>query len=308
MPPQSNANIADALDVVRDVRDAMLQTTVLSSILDGAWFDNLLAEIAGGCPPDQLQGDRSGFVFDFTHMLRGQAWFEEAQRRVLDGHPDQASLDAISFTGLDHLKTVLPKLDRRLTAFSQLGFKQQVVRVKLDLLKSTRSAADFKNHLFEVAVLGDLALRGVLVDIEDQLTSSDGVIAVAGQRIVIEATHTMRDVIPRNLGPGGFSVNPDDQIDQVAKKVRKKAADGRQLALVTSHPTILFLARRHFGAGRLAADIALNECFASPDFARLSAVVVADSWRFHHTSLRPAPNPGIRLSSAAIDTLREWYG
>ena len=95
MPPQSNANIADALDVVRDVRDAMLQTTVLSSILDGAWFDNLLAEIAGGCPPDQLQGDRSGFVFDFTHMLRGQAWFEEAQRRVLDGHPDQASLDAI---------------------------------------------------------------------------------------------------------------------------------------------------------------------------------------------------------------------
>src|SRR5262249_740518 len=138
MLPEPNANAAHAIDVVRDVRDAVLQTAALSTILDREWFDNVEQEIAAGGNFDALEGDQSGFVFDFAHILRGAPWFEDAQRRILDGHGDEvdpATLEAVGFAGLDHLKTVVPKLDSRLAAFSQLQVKQHVVRTKLAQLR-----------------------------------------------------------------------------------------------------------------------------------------------------------------------------
>ena len=54
----------------------------------------------------------------------------------------------------------------------QLPFKQKEVD-KLKQLRVTRSDEDFKNHLFEINVLGDLRLQEVLCDIEESTTKVD---------------------------------------------------------------------------------------------------------------------------------------
>lgn len=93
----------------------------------------------------------------------------------------------------------------------------------------------------------------------------------------------------------------------MAKKVRKKVADGRQFALANGKPTLLFLARTHMGASRESADSALGECFRSPTFAALSGVVLADTYRLHVTSWRPGVAPDVPLTDKEAARLAEWY-
>ena len=75
-------------------------------------------------------------------------------------------------------------------------------------------------------------------------------------------------------------------------------AEGRQLARSGGKPTLLFLARTHLGAGRESAQIALRECFAAPEFAALSGVVMADSWKLYVTSWHPGPRPDVPFAEA----------
>jgi hypothetical protein len=71
---------------------------------------------------------------------------------------------------------------------------------------------------------------------------------------------------------------------------------------------VLFLARRYMGADRAEANIALHECFANPDFAALSGVVLSDSYRFYKTSWHPGRRPATPLSDNEVEQLNAWYG
>ena len=290
------------------LRQAMTATTVLNSILDGSWFDTVERAIRTDSPSHTISADPTGFLYDFCHPLRGADWFERDQELALAGRLAEVNEDSqfvIAFAGLDPIKTMLPIIERRLGAFAALRFKREIVRVKLDELRASRAAPAFKNHLFELNVMGDLALRGVLVDIEDSATGVDGAIRIDGRDILVEATNTIQRVIPEFTGV--FFGNPDVEIDQVAKKIRKKVADGRQLARASGKPTILFLARTHMGASRESADVALEECFRSPSFSALSGVVLADTYRLNVTSWRPGVAPDVPLTDKEAAQLADWY-
>ena len=207
------------------------------------------------------------------------------------------------------------------------------VKNKLKQLRSTRSDRPFKNHLFEINVLGDLRLKEVLCDIEESTTKVDGVIDLAGRQIFIEATNTTQEVIPRFTrtsqdiyesddglqdadgtelaviceGAEVMAVDTDCQFEQVEKKVHKKVAEGKQLHRAKGSPTLLFLARTYYGADRHTAEIAINECFHANEFAALSGVVLADSWKFQITSWHPGVTPDTPLTEVEEGKLRYWY-
>ncbi len=287
---------------------AVAGTTVLRSILDDGWFETVATAIGKDAPARTIPADPTGFLYDFCHPLRGAAWFERDQELALAGRLPDVNEDgqfAIAFAGLDPLRTMLPVIERRLGAFAALPFKRATVQMKLNELRAARGVPAFKNHLFELNVLGDLALRGVLVDIEDGATGVDGAIRIDGRDVLVEATNTTQRVIPEFTGV--FFGSPEVEIDQVTKKVRKKVADGRQLALAQGKPTVLFLARMQMGASRESADAALAECFRLPSFAALSGVVLADSYRLHVTSWRPGVAPAVPLTNIEATTLTEWY-
>ncbi len=291
------------------LRVAVTSTSVLKTILDDSWFETVEAAIRSESPSHTSPADPTGFLYDFCHPLRGVAWFEQDQELALSGRlkeVDEEGQFAIAFTGLDPLRTMLPVIEQRLAAVVALPFKADKVKVKLNELHSARHATSFKNHLFELNVLGDLALRGVLVDIEDSATGVDGAIRIDGRDILVEATNTIQRVIPEFTGV--FSGSPDVEIDQVVKKVRKKVAEGRQLAMANGKPTILFLARTLMGASRESADAALRECFRLPDFAALSGVVLSDSYRLDVTSWRPGASPDVPLTGRENEQIAAWYG
>ena len=157
-------------------------------------------------------------------------------------------------------------------------------------------------------MLGDLRLQEVLCDIEESTTKVDGVIDLAGRQIFIEATNTTQEVIPRFAGETRvMAVDTDRQIKQVYEKLHKKVADDRQLALANAKPTVLFLARTPYGADRLLAESTVNECFRDNEFAALSGVVLADSWKFQITSWNPGVTPDTPLTEVEGRRLRDWY-
>jgi hypothetical protein len=290
------------------LREAIKNTTTLKQILDDDWFNSIERTIKSTSPSHTIPADPTGLLYDFSHPLRGVDWFERDQALALAGRLDEIDENgklAIAFAGLDPLRAMLPLMDRRLTAFGQLPFKQSIVATKLAELKAARAAVSFRNHLFELNVLGDLALRGVLVDIEDPATGVDGTIRLDGRDILVEATNTVQRVIPDFIG--GFYSSPDVEIDQVIKKLRKKVAEGHQLVRAAGKPTVLFLVRTHMGAGRESADAALHEAFQSVDFSALSGVVLADSYWLYVTSWRPGYAPDAPLTDTEVTRLREWY-
>lgn len=291
------------------LRDAVRSTAALRSILDDDWFNTVEGAISADSPSQTVTADPTGLLYDFAHPLRGADWFESDQELVLNGRGsevDDAGKLALAFVGLDPLRTMLPVIESRVAAFASVPFKTEIVQRKLHELRAARFAPAFKNHLFELNVLGDLARRGVLIDIEDPATGVDGTIRLDGREILVEATNTTQRVIPEF--DSVFFGDPKVEIDQVLKKVEKKVADGRQLALAHGKPTVLFLARRHMGASREAADWALEQCFGLRDFAALSGVVLSDSYRLHVTSWRPGKSPDVPLSDREVAVLNEWYG
>ena len=295
-------------DEFKAIREAVGKTPWLSFIFDETWFEALEKEMVNSSTTGVLTADPSGFFNRLCHPLRGAPWFEAVQKLFLAGRVNEIDADgrlALAMCGIDPVRIFIPLLDRRLKAFAELPFKQKEVKDKLELLRKRRSAKDFLNHFFEINVLGDLALKGILCDIEESATKVDGVINLAGRKIFIEATNTIQEVIPRFTGKTRvMAVNTDRQFEQVNKKLRKK--DG-QLARVKESPTVLFLARTPYGADRHAAEIEINEYFRSNEFPALSGVVLADSWKFQVASWHPGVTPDTPLTEAEERTLRSWY-
>ena len=299
---------AELLENLTALRRAVAATAALKNLLDDRWFEAIADEIRHSTPPHPAKTDPSGFLYDFMHPLRGVDWFEKAQQLMLKdrlAEVDEESKFALWMAGIDPLRTIIPRLDERVQALSSVTFKPDQVRMKLAEVVASRTNPSLKNHLFEVGVLGDLARHGVLIDVEEATTASDGVANIDGRDILIEATNTVQRVIPDFIGV--LSTDPNVEIDQVVKKIRKKVADGRQLARANGRPTVLFLARTHMGAGRESAPIALREIFSDPNFAALSAVVVADSWKLYVTEWQPGAKPDVPLTAREAEAFDSWY-
>lgn len=300
----------DLLTNLGALRSAIASTRTLKTILDDSWFEAVEQAIRRSPSLPSVPADPSGFLYDFCHLLRGADWFEEAQQLALDGRLDEVGEDAklaLLFAGIDPLRTVLPLLESRLQAFEAFSVKPDKVRIKLAELQAARSSSSFKNHLFELSVLGDLALKGVLIDIEDAATSVDGVIKLDDRDVLVEATNTVQQVIPDFVGV--FSTDPNVEILQVIKKLRKKVAEGRQLARANGKPTLLFLARTRLGAGHESSQIAVEECLGGSDFSALSGVVLADSWKLYRTWWHPSiKKPDVPLTDLERETLTSFYG
>lgn len=291
------------------LKAAVANTVTLKTILDDPWFESVEQRIKNGTPSSSGLADPTRFLCDFDHPLRGTEWFEKDQALALSGRFSEVDDDgkfALYFSGLDPIVTLLPKIDDRLTAYTELPFKQSTVRTKLAELHAARENLSFKNHLFEMLVLGDLALHGVLVDIEDHSTEIDGVIRIDSRDILVEATNTAQEVIPDFVGV--ISGDPNTEIDQVVKKLRKKVAEGRQIAKAAGKPAILFLARTRLGASRWSAQVALQECFSAQDFSNLSGVVMSDSYKLSMTSWNNGNDPDVPLTVKEAEALNGWYG
>jgi hypothetical protein len=307
-PEVTTATRTGLLADLAALRGAVANTATLKTILDDGWFASVERAIME--PVESQPADPTGILADFCHPFRGARWFEENQALAFAGRYAEISeggKSALAFAGLDPLRKMLPKIEERLTAFAALPFKRDVVAKKLAELRAAHNNPSFKNHLFELIVLGDLALRGVLVDIEEPSASVDGVIRIDDRDILVEATNTSQQVIPYSTSRV-FSVDPNVGIDQVALKVSKKVAEGKQLAKADGRPAVLFLARRYMGADRAEANIALHECFANPGFATLSGVVLSDTYRLHRTSWHPGRRPNAPLSETEAERLNAWYG
>ena len=276
MTPEQQAKF----DEFKTIHEAVGKTYVLSSIFDEPWFKEAWPKIKDS----PLPGMRA--ATPFFHGLP---------------YP----LDDI-----DKFNTVLTLLDNRLNAFKALPFKNKVVNSKIELLRKRRSEEDFPNHFFEINVLGALALKSALRDIEvlpddeESMSSVDGVIYLHEREIFIEVT---RQVVPRFTEAGVMAVDTEGQIKQIVRKLRKKIAKDSQLALAKGRPTLLFLARTYYGADRLLAESAVKECFQANEFAGLSGIVLADSWKFQMTSWHHGVTPDIPLTEAEKGKLQNWY-
>jgi len=297
---------------LRFVYGALSKTSFLNKIFDQEWYQTISKEIERSDLNHPLQIDSALMFSEFDHPFRGVKWFEEAQDLVMQGNVEQLDPDAkflLASWGLDPLKTFLPILDERLFSFEKLPFKRDEVSRKLTELHANRFKLDFRNHVFELSVLGFFANEGVLTDIEVSVGAGqgtvDGEISIDGRPILVEVTFTSQELLPP--GPGSGFIDVNQFVSQVVDKIRKKVAQGRQLALARHNPSILVLGRNRLGADKVTSRWGVNECFDDPDFGKLSAVVVSDTWKLLRTEVHVAPQPDVPLSGREIETLNRWF-
>lgn len=127
-------------------------------------------------------------------------------------------------------------------------------------------------------------------------SSTTGVCAVDPSGFFDSLCHPLRDAPWFEAVQELFLAGRVDEID----------TDGR-LALAKGSPTLLFLARTPYGADRHSAEIAVNECFHANEFAALSGLVLADSWKFLNTSWHPGVIPDVPLTEVEEKQLLGWY-
>ncbi len=213
-----------------EICEALKRTTTLSLILDYEWCDRIRFDIENYKEDSVFSSTSALIFFQLKHPFRGVPWFEKAQSTILSGRINELENDeklAIGFIGLDPLKVYLPIWDERLTALSKLPSKREKVEMKLHQLRKSRFAPEFRNHFFEVLVLGFFAHKGVLTDIDPEDTMVDGVIDIDNRQMLLEVTFTSQELLLDT--PGVHTGDVNALLDQVIHKITKKVADGRQL-------------------------------------------------------------------------------
>lgn len=199
---------------LRFVYEALSKTSFLSKIFDREWYQTISKEIERADLSHPLQIGSALMFSEFDHPLRGVQWFEEAQDLVMQGREnelDKESKFVLGCVGLDPLRTFLPILDERLGSFAKLPFKRDEVSRKVNELHANRFKPDFRNHVFELSVLGFFANEGVLTDIEVSVGAGqgtvDGEISIDGRPILVEMTFTSQELLPSGPGSGFIDVN-----------------------------------------------------------------------------------------------------
>jgi len=290
-----------------EICQALRRTNTLFSILDKEWCDRIRLYIED-YKEDTIFSSTSALIFfQLRHPFRGVPWFEKAQSAIFSGGIDELENDeklAIGSIGLDPLKVYLPIWDERLTALSKLSSKNEKVEMKLHQLRKSRFSTEFRNHFFEVLVLGFFAHKGVLTDIDPEHTMVDGVIDIDNREMLLEVTFTSQELLLDT--PGVHTGDVNALLDQVIYKITKKVADGRQLALAQGVPTILVFGLNRLGADEVIFNIGIEACFDNLRFSKLSGVVLSDSWKFIGTRFYQSKNSEVPLSGKEFKILKEW--
>ena len=309
MPMEYRKDLHRRLDFVYE---KLSKTGFLTSIFDKDWYQTISQEIDRADLSHPFQSDSALMFFELDHPLRGAPWFEETQQLVEQGREKELDEDqkfVIALVGLDPLRTFLPILEERLASYAKISFKQEYVSKKLKELYANRFKPDFRNHVFELSVLGFFAKEGVLTDIEvpvgTEQSTVDGEIKLNGRPILVEVTFTSQEILSPE--PGVRAVDVEPLVRQVIDKVRKKVADGRQLALSRGNPSILFLGRNSLGADKVTSRWGIKECFGDSNFAKLSAVIVSDTWKLIGSEFHSGLQPEVPLSEGEIRALARWF-
>lgn len=299
------------------VYPALSKMSELSKIFDKEWYDILKEEIKKTYCEDLKGGFRSdkGFMFFMLgSSVHSQSWYQEILN-MIEAEKENELTDNQKFVfacfGTDPVRSFLPKFEERLKAFAlrRINGKEQEVTRKLKELRDNRFSRKFREFGFEVGVLGFFALKGVLTGIEisdGQGGTIDGQISLDSRSILIEITHTSEEILSIESEAHAEDVNR--LVNQTAGKIRKKVADGRQLATASGIPCVLFLARNPLGADEITSKWGVDKCFSHPDFAKLSGVVFSDTWSLVETEFHVASNPEICLNQDEIEILNQWFG
>jgi hypothetical protein len=291
-----------------EICEALRRTTTLSLIFDREWCDRIRLDIENYKEGSVFSSTSALIFFHLKHPFRGVPWFEKAQSTILSGRLDElenAEKSAIAFIGLDPIKVHLPIWDARLTALSKIPSKREKVEMKLLQLKKARFTPEFRNHFFEVLVLGFFAQKGVLTDLDPAETMVDGIIDIDNRQMLLEVTFTSQELLLDT--PGVHTGDVNALLDQVIHKITKKVADGRQLALAQHVPAVLVFGLNRLGADEVIFRIGIEVCFDNLRFSKLSGVVLSDSWKFIETHFYQSKNPEIPLSQKESKTLKEWF-
>lgn len=296
------------------VHEALSQTEILSRIFDKEWYQEILNHIEKADLSATFRCDAAFMFFTLDHHLRGVPWFEKAQRLLEGGEferLDEHDRFALGVFGRDPIRAFLPILEQRLSAFAQLPFKQKAVSQKLNELRANRfNRFHFFSHVFEISTLGFFAGEGVLTDIDVPVNGGpstvDGEIHLDGRPILVEITLATKELL--SAEPGVHFGDVESMVDQVVSKVRKKVAEGRQLALARGVPSLLVIGLNPLGSDKITSKWGVDECFANPDFAKLAAIILSSDWKLHRTQLRVAAQPDFPLSSTEVSVLAKWFG
>ena len=305
----NNSYHTDLQRQLDSISDALEKTNTLSKILDEEWCKTIRNEIANFKAGGVFYSNSALMFFQLKHPFRGIPWFENAQSLALRGEIEKLTSDekmALAFCGFDPIKVFLPICDERLTALSKLPFKTEVIGRKFHQLKECRYSSAFRNHLFELLILGFFAKENALIDIDPADTMVDGVLNIDNRRILLEVTFTSQELLSDQ--PGVHTGDVNALISQVIYKAKKKVADGRQLALAMKIPAILVLELNRLGADDITSRIGIEVCFDDPDFSKLSGVVVSDSWKLMTTRFYRGKNPEIPLSMVELTAFQSWFG
>jgi len=232
----------------------------LSQILDTAWHDTIREEIKNSDLVPVFKSNKAYIFFELT------AWLGGADR-----------------------------IEKRLDAYFESAFNPQILRDKFSLLITNRFSTSFFNYLFEIQALGAFAIHSMLDEIEvpigTQGSSVDGLIKIGNRPIYTEVTLTSQEIL--SPLPSSHVASTNDLYDQVLKKIRKKVTDSRQIALVNNSPSLLIIGRNSRGADKIMSEIVIKDCFDNPEFAKLSGIIVSDSWKFLSTQFYEGTNPEI---------------
>lgn len=215
--------------------------------------------------------------------------------------PFQSPKCPLFFLCKDHLGQ-LGEIDRRLAALEALAPTE--LHEKIHEIRACRFSDKQLQHFFETNVLGLFARMGKLREVQVRIGagSVDGRLLLHTRPVLIEATLATQALLASE--PGAFSAAIEPLMNQIVHKVRKKVADGKQLALAGGEPAVLVVGLHPFGADQLCAEWAIAECFSRPSFACCSAIVISDSWRFQVACLRVNSSASNPLDDVELEQIR----
>ena len=194
-------------------------------------------------------------------------WYSEVSRKI--EHDDWTQLrdwaTLVFETYQVRWAVLLDKIEMRLEALSTLPFGRSIVSEKMRRLQCERMSAQFRPLMFELCVLGSLALEGVLTGVEVRCgkRTIDGRAAVQGRSIYVEVTLSRRE---ETHPPGGSSRNDGAMTGWMKEKIGGKSLAGGQLALAKGAPTILVIGCSTWEADRVSAHEAIRGCFANSSY------------------------------------------
>jgi hypothetical protein len=177
---------------------------------------------------------------------------------------------------------------------------------KFNQLKANRFSINFRNHLFEMQVLGCFAKADVIKNIEVSIANHpstiDAEIVLHERSVFVEITYTSQEILNPS-SPAFQYVDWNGMFQAVKDKMLKKVGSGKQLGLVHGSPCILIIGRNQNGPDSVHTEEAAKDAFGNSDFSKLSLLIDANSWCFLRSRMHKNSNASVPLLETEISRL-----